>query len=55
MDAEKLADEVDGFPATAEEAEALAANLEFEAELPPVEALMAMARPENPRPDRYND
>jgi hypothetical protein len=46
---------LDEFQATVEEARCLLGNLGLEEEIRPMEALMGLARPENPRPDRYGD
>jgi hypothetical protein len=46
---------LDDFRPVVEEAEAIVAGHEIDALLPPLEELEAVARPENPRPDRYKD
>ena len=44
---------LEAFEATVEEARCLCENLDLEDEIPPIEALSRLAKPENPRPARY--
>jgi hypothetical protein len=50
-----VVDGLDAFEQTVEEARCLLGNLALESEIRPIEELIALAKPENPRPERYGD
>jgi len=48
-------DRLEDFRSTVAEAEAIVGNADIDSEIRPIEELERMARPTNPRPDRYRD
>ncbi len=46
---------LDAFRATVEEARNVVGNTDLERDMKPLDELVASARPDNPRPDRYRD